>query len=79
MSKKERLEDLGEIKHRLQILFDSPVFEYTNSKHDYELWLKSYGLPESENAELYELHVQIRHLKDELHEIYYLACGDQYD
>ena len=38
MTKRERLEDLGEIKCMLSDVLDSPMFKYSKSKHDFCDW-----------------------------------------
>lgn len=74
MTKRERLEDLGVIKCKLEQILDNPIFENTDSKHYYECWLKSYKFEDSDSA--HELHCHLRGLRDSIHDVLSIACGD---
>lgn len=76
MTKRERLEDLGEIKCKLAEIISMPLFEHTLSKHDYEIWLKEVTYSDDEDEKLYELHCSLRGLKSLLMDVYSIACGD---
>jgi hypothetical protein len=74
MTRKERLEDLGIIFEKLsKILDQSLIFDECVSKHTRDNFIEKYSKPKS----LEELHDQMRWLKDELWDIYYLAAGNE--
>jgi hypothetical protein len=74
MTRKERLEDLGIIFEKLsKILDQSNIFDECVSKHTRDDFNEKYSKPKN----LEELHDQIRWLKDELWDIYYLAAGNE--
>lgn len=73
VSKRERLEDLGVICEKISSILELPVLDLCDTKHQYEDWLKKY---QKEEDDFYTLHMQLRGLHDQLHEIYNIALGD---
>ena len=74
--KRERIEDLGVIREKLdRLLEDCLPLEKAQSKHSIDHFCEFYG--DSRNME--ELHDQLRWLKDELWNIYAIAEGDYDD
>lgn len=80
MTKRERLEDLGMISERLLNLIENQnencPWEYCHSKHRYEDFMERYSKTEDEDK-LYDLHMWLRYIYEEINEIYYLARGDE--
>lgn len=74
MTKRERLEDLGIIKSKIEQILDNPVFDNTDSKHYYYSWIKSYKFEDSEEA--HKLHCHLRGLHDAISDVHSIACGD---
>lgn len=78
MTKKHRLEDLGRLYVMLKAITEDEIFDYTNSKHCYEDWVKR-----NHDAMEFEDHPKgldfifrkVRWLHDKLHECQYLAAG----
>lgn len=70
--KKERLEDLGILYERLKDIRDNKIFEFANSKHDYEPWLAQFDKDEP----CYDIHMAIRFVIDKLDECICIAGGN---
>ena len=74
MTRKERLEDLGIIFEKIsRALEGGGIFDECVSKHTRDSFIEKY----SNASNLEELHDQIRWLKEELWNIYYLALGNE--
>jgi hypothetical protein len=83
MTKRERLEDLGRIYETLDLLIEDDFFEYLCSKHEFEEWMKkhfkAYKNTDEESlldSEFYEMHLQLRHLKEKLLELWTIGRGE---
>ena len=78
MPKPERLEDLGRIREKLELLIQDSIFENTSSKHGFEMW-KKLNHDKEEFGEIEGLEgifCAVRFLRERLDEIYYISCGD---
>jgi hypothetical protein len=74
--KRERVEDLGAIRVMMKgVLDDYDMFNRATSKHSMDGFIEYYG----NLNHLEDLHDQIRWLNDTLHNILYLAEGDNDD
>lgn len=83
MTQRTRLEDLGRIYELLDQLIDNEFFEHLNSKHDYESWMKkhfpAYKVDDTDSlldAKFFEIHHQLREIKENLLEIWSIARGE---
>lgn len=71
-----RLEDLGRIREiTSDILRETSVFEDTESKHCIESFIKRYR----KKRQRENLHYALRHLKEKLDQIHYIAIGGNYE
>ncbi len=70
--KRERLEDLGVLREKLDLIREMAFFENCTSKHGFEEWIKQWD----EEDKLYDIHMKIRHIKDRIDDCYFIACGD---
>lgn len=79
--KPDRLEDLGRIREKLSQLLDEPLIRDADSKHDFERWKKNHHdmIEHDEPKGLDGIFGQIRWLRSQIEEIYYLSCGDEYE
>jgi len=86
MTKKERVEDLGIVREKLERLLDDNIFENLGSKHQFEPWVKQHfpTFEISDDAEkenileekLYEYHMKMRWLHEEILTIWSIARGE---
>lgn len=78
MTKRERLEDLGKLSMMLEDIMEMDFFMHTNSKHAEEEWIKeNYEKIEYEEPRgLSHIFHQVRWLRNQIEECYYLAKGD---
>jgi len=77
MAKPERLEALGRIRELMQSIcdnLDDKYGQYLDSKHAYESF-EDLMLKADQDA-LNDLHFFLRHHKEKLEEILYIAIGD---
>lgn len=80
--KRERLEDLGRLAVMLKNIKEIPLFEYTESKHAYETWVKEHHDKIEFDDEIKGLDYifrQVRYLRELIEECYYLADGEPDD
>lgn len=77
--KRERLEDLGRLAVMLKDIKENPIFEYTESKHAYESWVKEHHDKieyDNEIKGLEYIFSHVRMLREMIEECYYLADGE---
>lgn len=79
MRRAERLEYLGRLCVMLKNILDNDIFAHTESKHSYESWVEQHHnkLEYGEPKGLDNIHRQVRLLREEIEECYYLAKGDE--
>ena len=63
----------------LKNILDNDIFAHTESKHSYESWVEQHHnkLEYGEPKGLDNIHRQVRLLREEIEECYYLAKGDE--
>lgn len=72
MAKRERLEDLGQIRYMIEQLLESEIFEHADSKHSLEAFAKKYN---GDEDSFYDIHCAVRALKDDLWKISDVSAG----
>ena len=80
--KRERLEDLGRLAMMLKDIKKNPIFDYTESKHAYESWVKEHHDKieiDNEIKGLDYIFRQVRYVRELIEECCYLADGEPDD
>jgi len=78
MSKRERIEEMGAARIMLSmILEEHPLLQNADSKHCFESFCKARGIvfKEGMDENFYDLHCEVRSLRDMLDEVYCLLYG----
>lgn len=75
MSKKERLEDLGRLREKLESMHGMLNF-YSGRSKDFPDWVSSKS-PEERDDFLYQLICLVRKVDDILADCIVIACGDE--
>ena len=72
-----RLIKIGQLKERLIHILERPLFDNCGSKHDFECWKGNLEDSDEINDHdlLYDLHMKVRFLKDDLWDLISLIDG----